>query len=311
MATTNVIDERQSPASLRLYLRGIRRTPLLTAAEEVALAKRIEAGVYAAHLLDTDTELTVRQRDELADVVHDGQDAQNHMVRANLRLVVAIAKRYVATESELLDVIQDGNVGLIHAVEKFDYAKGCKFSTYATWWIRQSIERVRNVSSHCIHIPAHAAEELAAWDRVENMLRQHLDHEPTIGELAVEAGVPAARIVHLRSVARDPMTLDELMGRHAAVSLADRLADDGPSPDELAEVGERARDVGAAVGSLPAKIATVIRLRYGLSDGRPHTRPEAARRLHLTRYQVEQLERAGLEQLRGPMLRDRLLAWAG
>ncbi|HEX7658377.1 MAG TPA: sigma-70 family RNA polymerase sigma factor [Pseudonocardiaceae bacterium] len=304
------------PDQLGRYLNEIAATPLLTAADEVSLAKRIEAGVYAAELLramdrravegypETGTETAnagelSATRAELAQIARDGERAKDHMIRANLRLVVSAAKRRARHDTPMLDVIQDGNLGLIHAVEKFDYAKGYKFSTYAMWWIRQAIQRGDRERSRTIRLPAHVADQLSRLRKVETALHLRLGHEPTMNDLASEAGMSAAMILELRGLERDTVSLDSAVGIDSETKLVDLIADTRAAepPDT---VDESALAVGLAelVGTLPARDATIIALRYGLGDGRSHTLREIGERLGVSEEQVRRLEKGALGRLR-------------
>lgn len=293
--------------SLGKYLRDISRAPLLTAGQEVELAKRIEAGLYASHLLH-DAPIDARSA-QLRLAVRDGADAMDAMVRANLRLVVSVAARCTHRYLPMADLIQEGNIGLIHAVQKFDYTKGYKFSTYATWWIRQAIERAIAGKGRTVRLPTHVVEELARFDRTARELRLRLNHEPTIDEVADAARVPAARIIELRSASRQPVSLDAPAGDDTDVTVGELVVDTDPD-DTVAriEADDIARQVRVAVDHPPDKAAQVIRLRYGLSDGQPHARQDTARRLGLSHQQAERLERAALQRLRRGRLRRLLSA---
>lgn len=206
--------DAQSPAAdlVRVYLNGIGRTALLTAADEVELSKRIEAGLYAAHILETGKRLSPAKKRDLATVVREGQSARAHLLEANLRLVVSLAKRYTGRGMPLLDLIQEGNLGLIRAMEKFDYAKGFKFSTYATWWIRQAITRGMADQSRTIRLPVHLVEQVNKLARIKRELHQQLGREATDDELAEESGIPAHKIADLLDHSRDPVSLDMPVG---------------------------------------------------------------------------------------------------
>ena len=289
--------------SIRRYLREIGRTALLTAGEEVDLAKRIEAGVYACELLHaaaaTDARLSRGLVEDLHTVARDGAGAMDTMIRSNLKLVVSIAARFSQRLLPLADLIQEGNIGLIRAVQKFDYTRGCKFSTYATWWIRQAMERAIAGQGRTVRVPTHVIEENARFDRVTAELRLRLGHEPTDQEIAEAAGVPAERIADLRTFARCPVSLDALAYGDQRVNVGDLVADtEAPEVGERIESREIARQVRAAVDRLPDRTAQVVRLRYGLSDGEPHAQQDTASQLGLTRYQAAHLERLALRQLR-------------
>lgn len=289
------------------YLTQIGRTPLLTADEEVELARRIEAGVYARHLLDSGE--TQAGRAELEAVARDGMLAKDHMIRANLRLVVAAARKFPHRGLSFLDLVQEGNLGLIHAVEKFDYAKGYKFSTYAMWWIRQAIGRGLAEKARTVRLPAHVVEDLSKLARIERAL-ERAGTEPTDERVAAEAGEPVEKIVALRRVGRDAISLDTVVGEDEDTRVGDLIADPGAvaAPD-LVEFQQLAEELRSMVDRLPPREALILTLRYGLSDGRPHTLQDIADRIGLTRERVRQLEKQALAQLRDPRHGEPLLTW--
>jgi RNA polymerase primary sigma factor len=297
------------------YLAQIGSTRLLTADEEVELAKRIEAGVYAAELLRAadagDRRLTAARRLELTALAADGRAAKDHMIRANLRLVVSAARKHARRGVPFLDVVQEGNLGLIRAVEKFDYAKGFKFSTYAMWWIRQAIERGLAEQSRTVRLPAHVAEVVSKLNRIDRDLNRLLGREPTVDEIAAEAGLPADRVVELRQVARDSISLDTPVGDDGETTLGELIEDsDVLQAADIAEQRALTASLRDLVASLPPREATIINLRFGLADGQPHTLQEVADRVGLTRERVRQLEKKALAELRAPERNERLLAWA-
>jgi RNA polymerase sigma factor (sigma-70 family) len=297
---------------VRQYLKQIAATPLLTADEEVALAKRIEAGVYAAELVRRGGDLPVGRRRALDQVAKDGQDAKDHMVRANLRLVVSIAKKHFHRGLPFLDLVQEGNLGLIHAVEKFDHTKGYKFSTYAVWWIRQAIERGIATHSRTVRLPVHVVESLAKLGRSERKLRLRLGREPTVRELADEAGTTADRVAELRRLSRAAISLDTPVGEDGDLRVGDLIEDtEVLAAPEVAEYRALADELRALVGTLPAREALIITLRYGLHNGQPCTLQEVAKRLGLTTERIRQLEKEAMAELRAPERREPLLAWAG
>jgi RNA polymerase primary sigma factor/RNA polymerase nonessential primary-like sigma factor len=297
---------------VRQYLKQIAATPLLSADDEVVLARRIEAGVYAAELLRRD-DVQAERHGELTAVVRDGLVAKDHMVRANLRLVVSIAKKHLHRGMPLLDLVQEGNLGLIHAVEKFDYAKGYKFSTYAVWWIRQAIERGIATHSRTVRLPVHVVEQLAKLGRAERKLRLRLDREPTESELAVEAGMTPERVVDLRRVGREAISLDTPVGEDGDTRVGDLIEDtDVLAASDVAEYQGLARELRALIGTLPAREALIVTLRYGLNDGgEGRTLKEVAEHLGLTRERIRQIEKEALAKLRAPERQEPLLAWAG
>jgi RNA polymerase primary sigma factor/RNA polymerase nonessential primary-like sigma factor len=297
---------------VRQYLKQIGATPLLSADDEVVLARRIEAGVYAAELLRRD-DVPAKRNGELTAVVRDGQAAKDHMVRANLRLVVSIAKKHLHRGMSLLDLIQEGNLGLIHAVEKFDYTRGYKFSTYAVWWIRQAVERGIAMHSRTVRLPVHVVEQLAKLGRAERKLRLRLDREPTESELADEAGMTPERVVDLRRVGREAISLDTPVGEDGDTRVGDLIEDtDVLAASDVAEYQGLARELRALIDTLPAREALIVTLRYGLNDGGDgHTLKEVAEHLGLTRERIRQIEKEALAKLRAPERQEPLLAWAG
>ena len=310
------LDEPAPTADLvRVYLDGIGRTPLLSAEEEVELAQRIEAGVYAAELLRRaaagELKATAKRRAELELLVADGDAAKNRMVRANLRLVVSIAKKYGHSGVPFLDIVQEGNLGLIRAVEKFDYRKGYKFSTYATWWVRQAIGRGLPENGRTIRLPVHIATEVAKVGRVERELLQSLGRTPTAEEIAEATGHEVARVEELRRVGRETVSLDTPVGDDGDTALADLVVpgDDTP-PTAALESRQMLAELSRAIERLPEREATIVRLRYGLTDGKPRTMAEIGEVLGLSRERVRQLEREAMRQLRDPALNAGLLAWA-
>jgi RNA polymerase primary sigma factor/RNA polymerase nonessential primary-like sigma factor len=295
---------------VRRYLGEIGMVPLLTAAQEVELAKRIEAGVYAAELLRA-ADTGPWCRDELEEVARDGQAAKDHMIRANLRLVVAIVARHPQRGLPLLDAIQEGNLGLIRAVEKFDYAKGYKFSTYATWWIRQALGRGSATQSRMVRLPVHVVEELAKLDRVDRELACRLGRDPSVEELAAATETPAERVGELRRIGREVVSLDAALGQDGDLRFADMIMDGGAAAADAMERRGLIADVRATVATLPSREALVITLRYGLRDGRPRTLREIGDDLDVSRERVRQVELNALELLRESHRSRVLLPWTG
>jgi RNA polymerase sigma factor (sigma-70 family) len=297
------------------YLAQIGKTPLLSAPEEVELAKRIEAGVYAAELLRAadakERHITPKRRRELEAVANDGRVAKDHMIRANLRLVVSAARKHSRRGLSFLDVIQEGNLGLIRAVEKFDYTKGFKFSTYAMWWIRQAIERGMAEQARTVRLPVHVAETISKLTRIDRELQRILGRDPTVDEIADEAGLPVPRVIELRQLTRDSVSLDTPIGDDGETSLGDLIEDaDVVEASAVAEFHALTDELRALLETLPPREATIIRLRFGLDDGHQYTLQEIADRIGLTRERVRQLEKHALAELRHPQRREPLLAWA-
>jgi len=304
----------QTPAmgdSVHTYLKSIGRTSLLTAEQEVDLAKRIEAGLFAEHKLETAAGLDENFRRDLELVAEDGRRAKAHMLEANLRLVVSVAKKYSDRGLSLLDVVQEGNLGLIRAVEKFDYTKGYKFSTYAMWWIRQAIQRGFADSARTIRLPVHVLEMLSKLSRVERDMHQRLGREPTPEELAVELDRTPDQIEELLRTSRQPISLDSTIGEDGETSIGDLIEDvDAPEASELVDRQLMAEQLRSALDALTPREATIMAMRFGLYDGNPHTLDEIGRALGLTRERIRQLEKQSLSKLRHPSRAQPLLDFA-
>jgi len=297
--------------SVHTYLKSIGRRQLLTAEEEVDLAKRIEAGLYAEHKLETERRLSKQLRADLAAVAEDGRQAKAHMLEANLRLVVSVAKKYSDRGLSLLDVVQEGNLGLIRAVEKFDYTKGYKFSTYAMWWIRQAIQRGFADSARTIRLPVHVLEMLSKLSRVERDMHQRLGREPTPEELAVELDRTPDQIEELLRTSRQPISLDSTIGEDGETSIGDLIEDvDAPEAGELVDRQIMADQLRHALDALTPREATIMSMRFGLYDGNPHTLDEIGKALGLTRERIRQLEKQSLSKLRHPSRAQPLLDYA-
>jgi RNA polymerase nonessential primary-like sigma factor len=305
--------DAQSPAAdlVRVYLNGIGKTALLTAEQEVELAKRIEAGVFAQHMQDTARRLSTQRRAELVALVRDGKMAKNHLLEANLRLVVSLAKRYTGRGMPLLDLIQEGNLGLIRAVEKFDYAKGYKFSTYATWWIRQAITRGMADQSRTIRLPVHLVEQVNKLARIKRDLHQTLGREATHEELGKEVGLTPEKVADLLDHARDPVSLDMPVGTDEDAPLGDFIEDGEATDAESAVIsGLLQDDLRRVLATLDDREQSVIRLRYGLDDGQPRTLDQIGRQFGLSRERVRQIEREVMSKLRQGDRAERLRAYA-
>ncbi|MGO8885131.1 MAG: RNA polymerase sigma factor [Streptosporangiaceae bacterium] len=297
--------------SVHTYLKSIGRTSLLTAEEEVNLAKRIEAGLYAEHKLENETGLSRQLRADLEAVAGDGRRAKAHMLEANLRLVVSVAKKYSDRGLSLLDVVQEGNLGLIRAVEKFDYTKGYKFSTYAMWWIRQAIQRGFADSARTIRLPVHVLEMLSKLSRVERDMHQRLGRDPTPEELAVELDRTPDQIEELLRTSRQPISLDSTIGEDGETSIGDLIEDvDAPEASELVDRQLMADQLRHALDALTPREATIMAMRFGLYDGNPHTLDEIGKALGLTRERIRQLEKQSLSKLRHPSRAQPLLDYA-
>jgi RNA polymerase sigma factor (sigma-70 family) len=311
LADLDATDERGVSADLvRAYLNGIGRTRLLTAVEEVTLSKRIEAGLYAEERLDA-------AGDDLAPlleiVIAEGKAAKDHLLEANLRLVVSIAKRYTGRGMAFLDLIQEGNLGLIRAVEKFDYTKGYKFSTYATWWIRQAITRAMADQARTIRIPVHMVEQVNRMVRARRDLSTALGREPTVAEVANALDVPEYQVIELISYDREPVSLDQAVGEDGESALGDFVAAVDPNADPGGTVarGELRNEVEIVLSTLSERESAVIRLRFGLDDGRQRTLDEVGREFGLSRERIRQIEKVTMSKLRSPERAARLEAYTG
>ncbi|MHC5796065.1 sigma-70 family RNA polymerase sigma factor [Lacisediminihabitans sp. FW035] len=292
---------------LRDYLQRIGRAQLLTAEEEVSLARRIEVGVLAGERLAMHPELDGKNKRELLWLSRDGDAAYQQFVCANLRLVVSIAKRYAGRGLPIMDVIQEGNLGLVRAVEKFDYSIGNKFSTYATWWIRQSILRGIADSSRIIRIPVHTVEKMDKLDRVRRDLTNELGRTPTIEEVADSAQVTVAEVIKLAKSDHDTISFGIPIGDDGNTELGDLIEDtDTPQPHESVEIDLRHDDIRRKLDALPPRDATVIRLRFGLEGRQALTLDEVGELYGITRERVRQLETRSLKRLRSEDLHSYL-----
>ena len=302
-----------SPAAdlVRVYLNGIGKTALLSAEDEVELAKRIEAGLYAQHLLETRKRLGDKRKSDLAMLAADGQSARQHLLEANLRLVVSLAKRYTGRGMPLLDLIQEGNLGLIRAMEKFDYAKGFKFSTYATWWIRQAITRGMADQSRTIRLPVHLVEQVNKLARIKREMHQILGREATEEELAEESGIPADKIADLLAHSRDPVSLDMPVGTDEEAPLGDFIEDAEAMSAENTVIAELLHtDIRHVLATLDERERQVIQLRFGLDDGQPRTLDQIGKLFGLSRERVRQIEREVMMKLRPGDRAERLRSYA-
>jgi RNA polymerase primary sigma factor len=284
--------------SLRLYLRSIGRVQLLTAEREVALAQRIEAGLFAEERLNSGIKLDPKAKRELQWIAHDGRRAKNHLLEANLRLVVSIAKRYTGRGMAFLDLIQEGNLGLIRAVEKFDWRRGFKFSTYATWWIRQAVARAIADKGRTIRMPVHVVEKLNKINRTERKLVAELGREPTIPEVSVAVGIPEPEVEHIKRSAQTPVSLEKPVGDDEESEFGQFIADESaPSPEEAAELSLRHEALQGVLNTLTYRERRVLELRYGLDGEQPRTLDEVGRTFNVTRERIRQIENQSLQKL--------------
>jgi RNA polymerase primary sigma factor len=297
---------------VRVYLREIGRVPLLTAAQEVELARRVEAGVFAAERLGLDSDLPRLLTTDLLSIAKDGQRAKLQIIEANLRLVVSIAKRYAGRGLPFLDLIQEGNLGLIRAVEKFDYTKGYKFSTYASWWIRQAVSRAVADQARTIRIPVHMVETVNRILRMQRMLVQTLGREPTAAEIAERVDLPAERVSEIRRLAMEPVSLHSPVGEEDGSELGDLIEDaEAVPPADMVSAGMLQTHLAEVLNSLGDREREVVRMRYGLVDGEPRTLEEVGRAFGVTRERVRQIEAKSLAKLRHPHLSDQLRDYLG
>ncbi|MGV0326065.1 sigma-70 family RNA polymerase sigma factor [Corynebacterium confusum] len=304
-------NDNPSADLVRVYLNGIGKTALLSAEDEVELAQEIEIGLYAEYKLNNAEKLTRAEKRDLKILVKEGKKARSHLLEANLRLVVSLAKRYTGRGMPLLDLIQEGNLGLIRAMEKFDYAKGFKFSTYATWWIRQAITRGMADQSRTIRLPVHLVEQVNKLSRIKREMYQSLGREATNEELSEESGIDEDKIEMLLRQSRDPVSLDMPVGADEEAPLGDFIEDAEATDAETAVVASlRHSDIRSVIGSLEQREQDVIRLRYGLDDGVPRTLDQIGRQFGLSRERVRQIEREVMAKLRDGQRADRLREYA-
>ncbi|MDP9432812.1 MAG: RNA polymerase sigma factor, partial [Actinomycetota bacterium] len=300
---------------VRAYLKQIGKVPLLNAELEVELAKRIEAGLFAAEKIRQDDELAAgakagkkgggklnpQLRRELEWLVKDGERAKNHLLEANLRLVVSLAKRYTGRGMQFLDLIQEGNLGLIRAVEKFDYTKGYKFSTYATWWIRQAITRAMADQARTIRIPVHMVEVINKLARVQRQMLQDLGREPTPEELGKELDLTPEKVVEIQKYAREPISLDQTIGEDGDSQLGDFIEDsEAAVAVDVVSFGLLQDQLGSVLDTLTEREAGVVSLRFGLTDGQPKTLDEIGKVYGVTRERIRQIEAKTMSKLRHP-----------
>jgi RNA polymerase primary sigma factor len=293
---------------VRMYLKEIGKVPLLTAQQEVDLARRIEAGLAAAgEMAEAEDALTVTEEERLEARVADGLRAKRQLIEANLRLVVSIAKRYVGRGMLLLDLIQEGNLGLMRAVEKFDYTKGFKFSTYATWWIRQAITRAIADQARTIRIPVHMVETINKVTRVQRQMLQELGREPTIEELGEKLGMVPERVREIQRISQEPVSLEAPVGDEDDSLLGDFVEDPGAiAPADAAARALLTEAVEEALEQLSERERRVVRLRFGLDDGQLHTLEEVGKEFGVTRERIRQIESKTLAKLRHPTRSQRL-----
>ena len=286
---------------VRTYLDGIGRYPLLTKEDEVALARRIEWGREAELELTRSLSSSPSRIRELRRIRRDGRDAAEQFIKSNLRLVVSVAKKYQSPEMPLLDLIQEGNLGLMHAVEKFDWRKGFKFSTYATWWIRQAIGRGIDNSARTVRLPVHAGDQIRRVLRAKAQMEGETGRSPTPSELAEQLQIPEAEVTSLMRHVLEPVSLATPVGSDGEAELGDVVADTtAPSPFDLVAGKMLGREIDKLLSRLGEREREILRLRYGLDRGEPRTLEEVGEALHLTRERIRQIERSALAKLRQP-----------
>ena len=300
---------------VRVYLTDIGRVALLTAEQEVDLARRIEAGLYASEKLrQADAKeipkIPAKLRRDLSAVAADGARARNHLLEANLRLVVSLAKRYQGKGLTLLDLIQEGNIGLVRAVEKFDYTKGYKFSTYATWWIRQALQRAIADQGRTIRVLVHMVEQINKALRVKRDLATEYGREPTFAEIGVVLEMTADRIEEILGYGRETLSLETPVGDDGTATFGEFIEDmDAPIAADVVDFGLLQDRLRSVLGTLPDRSAIVMRMRFGLDDGRSRTLDEVGKALGLTRERIRQIERDTLRELRRSDTAATLKAW--
>jgi len=293
--------ERDEEDLVRLYLTDIGQYPLLTKDDEVRLAKAIEAGNEARVHLETETSLPQARRRELRRVNAEGVSAQRTFVQSNLRLVVSIAKKYQASGLPLLDLIQEGNLGLMHAVEKFDWRKGFKFSTYATWWIRQAITRGIANTGRTIRLPVHAGDTLARLQKARARLELKLGRPATLSELSAEVEMPEDKVTEALRFAAEPLSLSEPLREDGDAELGDVVEDrSAESPFEVAATALLPDEISKLLGPLDEREREILRLRFGLDRGEPRTLEEVGEHFNLTRERIRQIEARAMSKLRHP-----------
>ena len=286
--------------SISLYLKEIGRVPLLTAEEEVDLAKRMERGRDSRKKL-SDGNVDWEERERLLWYVRDGQAAQEHLIKANSRLVVSVAKKYVGRGVPFLDLIQEGNIGLIRAVKKFDFRRGFKFSTYATWWIRQAVTRAIADQGRTIRVPVHMSDRIRRLFQVSRQLEQTLGREPSLEELAAELELPSSKVQWMMRIARAPLSLEKPVGDDRDSELGDFIEDEEfPAPQAAAAEHMLAEEIENLLNALPPREARVLQLRFGLLDGRTHTLKEVGEKFGVTRERIRQIEAKALRKLKHP-----------
>jgi len=297
--------------TIGLYLKEVGRVPLLTASEEVDLAQRIERGRMAREELAKGN-VTLRRRQELQLLIEDGWAAREHLITANSRLVISVAKKYMGRGVPFLDLIQEGNIGLIRAAKKFDYRRGHKFSTYATWWIRQAVTRAIADQGRTIRVPVHMGDQINKLLRVQHQLTQRLGRDPSVEELAQSLDVTPQKVENMIQVARRPLSLETPTDDEEDSVLGDFIQDEeAAAPDESATYNLLREHLDSVLNGLPPREVRILQLRYGLLDGQAYTLEEVGRKMGVTRERVRQIEAQALSRLRHPAIRRKLREYLG
>jgi RNA polymerase primary sigma factor len=297
--------------TIGLYLKEVSRVPLLTATEEVDLAQRIENGRIAREEL-AHGKVSPHRRLELRRMIEDGWAAREHLITANSRLVISVAKKYMGRGVPFLDLIQEGNIGLIRATKKFDYRRGHKFSTYATWWIRQAVTRAIADQGRTIRVPVHMGDQINKLLRVQHQLTQRLGRDPSVEELADALEVPPKKVENMIQVARRPLSLETPTDDEEDSVLGDFIEDDEAAPpDDTATYNLLREHLGEVLNGLPPREVRILQLRYGLLDGQAYTLEEVGRKMGVTRERVRQIEAQALSRLRHPTIRRKLRDYLG
>ncbi|MFC1878616.1 sigma-70 family RNA polymerase sigma factor [Chloroflexota bacterium] len=310
-AEENYLANIDTDDTIGLYLKEVGRVPLLTAEEEVELAQRIERGRLAREELAKGN-VTSRRRMELQRLIEDGWAAREHLITANSRLVISVAKKYMGRGVPFLDLIQEGNIGLIRAAKKFDYRRGHKFSTYATWWIRQAVTRAIADQGRTIRVPVHMGDQINKLLRVQHQLTQRLGRDPSVEELAQSLDVTPQKVENMIQVARRPLSLETPTDDEEDSVLGDFIQDEEvPAPDETATYNLLREHLDVVLNGLPPREVRILQLRYGLLDGQAYTLEEVGRKMGVTRERVRQIEAQALSRLRHPAVRRKLREYLG
>jgi RNA polymerase primary sigma factor len=310
-ADDNYLANIDTDDMIGLYLKEVGRVPLLTAAEEVSLAKRIEKGRVAREVLASGR-FEENQRNKYRHNIEDGWAAREHLITANSRLVISVAKKYMGRGVPFQDLIQEGNIGLIRAAKKFDYRRGHKFSTYATWWIRQAVTRAIADQGRTIRVPVHMGDQINKLLRVQHQLTQRLGREPSVDELAMALDVPPKKVENMIQVARRPLSLETPTDDEEDSVLGDFIQDyEAPAPDDSATYNLLRQHLGEVLDGLPPREVRILQLRYGLLDGQAYTLEEVGSKMGVTRERVRQIEAQALSRLRHPVVSKKLKEYLG